>query len=320
MKLTNARFLPASGVEFAFACHHVLFNFRVAYVSDEKREEIRTVVVDATTLQPAPLLQQLWEGLPEHPGDTCYFPESLRPAGASWPAPVSLDVRPEFQLSDADRLPDARELGTLYRRAGELLEEQIADTLGTYRRRAARRLEMERQRINTFYDDTEAELRKRLARAETDDRRRSIEAKLEANRLDREHKLADIAARYRLRVVATLLSAALMTQPKVRTHVRIENRYSSAELAVILNPLTGQLELPTCASCHAATASLHLCANGHVVCDDCALPCAFCQREHCRDCGVGACAVCGRPICPTHQARCPTCGKVTCPEDRGRCH
>lgn len=320
VKLTNARFLPGSGVEFPFACHHVLYNFKVAYVSDEKREELRTVVVDGSSGQPAPLLEELWESLPVSFGGQYHFPESLRPPGASWPAPVSLSVHPEARLADTDQLPDAKALEVLYRRAGEILRAQIADTLGTYRRRAIRRLEMERARIGAFYDDTEAELRKRLARAETDERRESIELKLEANQLDRERKLADIVAKHRLRVVVTPLSAAFITQPKVRTHVKIENRYASAQLPVILNPLSGQLELPICQSCREAVASIHLCANGHVTCDGCIRLCAFCQREYCRDCGVGECAVCHRPVCTHSQVACPTCGKITCAGDRGRCH
>ena len=320
VKLTNARFRPSSGVEMAFACHHMLVHFRVAYVSDERREELRTVVVDASSSQSAPLLQRIWESLPDRFEGAIHFPESLRPPGASWPAPISLAPRPESQFSDTDLLPDAQRLAALYRRAGELLRTQIAGTLGTYRRRAARRLDMERLRIEAFYDDTEAELRRRLARVEIDERRGSIELKLEANRLDREHKLADIAARHRLRVVVTPLSAAYITQPKVRMRLAIENRYASAELPLVLDPLTGQLELPTCQSCQESTESVHLCANGHVACDGCVRLCAFCQREHCRDCGVGTCAVCGRAACARSQVVCPTCGKTTCDADRNRCH
>ena len=320
VKLTNARFLPSSGVELAFACHHVLFSFKVAYISDEKREELHTVVVDANSGQMAPLLQQIWEGLPDSLDDEYRFPESLRPAGASWPAPVCLAVQPESQLADMDQLPEAEALAGLYHRAAELLQSQIAGTLGAYQGRAARRLEMECLRIEAFYDDSEVELRKRLDRAESEERRYSIGLKLEANRLDRAHKLADIAAKHQFRVVVTPLSAAFITQSKVRTHVRIENRYASAELSVVLNPLTGQLEPPTCQSCREAATSIHLCANGHAVCDGCVRLCAFCRREYCRDCGVGSCAVCRRPICAHSQVICSTCGRITCHEDRNRCH
>lgn len=320
VKLTNARFLPSTGVELAFACHHILFCFRVAYVSDEKREELRTVVVDAISGQSAPLLERIWESLPEDFAGEYRFPESLRPTTATWAAPVSIAVRPEAPLLEADELPGAESLAALFHRAGDLLRVQLAGGIGAYRRRAARHLEMERLRLEAFYDDSEAELRKRLVRAESDERRRSVDLKLEANRLDREHKLVDIVAKHQLRVVATPLSAAVITQPKVRTHVRIENRYASTELTVILNPLTGQLEPVTCRSCGEATTSIHLCANGHVVCDGCVRRCAFCQREYCRDCGVASCAVCGRPVCLHSQVTCSTCGRITCHDDRNRCH
>ncbi|MBI4493746.1 MAG: hypothetical protein HY690_13220 [Chloroflexi bacterium] len=318
-RFTNARFL-GDGVEMAFACHHVLMNFRVSYVSDEKREELRTVVVDVHSLQPAPLLQRLWARLPASSEGVFTIPAELRPAGVTWSRPVAVMPQPDFYLSDRDELPSRGTLETLHQRTVALLEREIAESIATYQRHAARQLELERLRIETFYADSEAELQRRLERAETDERRAAVQAKIEAGRLDCQRKLADIQAKHRLRVVVQLLNAAFITQPKVRTHVKVENRYASAGLDVVLDPLTMELELPTCQSCAEVMASVHLCAAGHLVCDACARPCAFCKREYCRDCGMATCAVCGRPICPQSQVRCSTCTQVTCPDDRGRCH
>ncbi|MBI4321121.1 MAG: hypothetical protein HY675_21740 [Chloroflexi bacterium] len=293
-RVANARMIP-EGVEFPFACHYVLLNFKVSYISDEKREELQTVLVDSSSLQPGRRLQQAWDKL-------------------------DISPRREFYAADIDSLPDAAGLGVVYQRAVTILERQIADEIATYRRRTTRHLEMENLRINAFYDDTERELRRRLERAEADQRGETIRRKIEAASLERQRKLADIAAKHQLRVVFALLNAAVVTQPKVRSTVKVENRYASAEVRVIFDPLTGELELPVCQVCAEATEVVHLCANGHVACPNCTLPCSACKREYCAICGVGSCSVCGQPICSHSQVRCPVCGQVTCPTDKGKCH
>lgn len=318
-RFVNARFLM-DGVELPFCCHYLLMTFRVSYISDERREELRTVVVDSGSLQPSLLLQRLWESPPSLAGDVLYFPDRLRPAGVSWPQPVFLASRPDFYISGMDQLPGWNDLELIYKRALTLLERQVADSIATYQRRTARLSDVERARVTAFYDDTEAELLRRMSRADSDDRRRALQAKLEACRLERGRKLADIVAKYRLRVVFKLLNAAVITQPKVRTRLKVENRHSSADLMVVFDPLTGEIELPTCASCYEATECVHLCANGHLACESCIHACDFCKREWCRDCGIESCVLCKRSVCPANMVRCDVCGRVTCPDHRGRCH
>lgn len=290
----NAR-ISYDDAEYPFACHYLLFNFQVSYLSDEKREEVRTVILDAGTLQPALKLEEGWQRM------------RLEPARA-------------FHVTDVDRLPDAARLAAIYRRAVQLLQHQIAESVASYRRRASRHFEMESVRINTFYDDTREELRRRSDRTEEAERRKTLEQKMEASEAERERKLADVSAKHHLRVSLTLLNAAVITQPKVRGRVQVQNRYASAEASVVFDPLTGSLELPSCHVCHDGAAIIHLCANGHLACEGCILACSACSREHCRNCGVGACTVCGRVLCAHSQSRCPACGLVTCQEHRGRCH
>ncbi|MBI2865386.1 MAG: hypothetical protein HYX94_12605 [Chloroflexi bacterium] len=293
-RLANGRFVP-EGIDFPFACHYVLFDFVVSYISDEKREEIRTVIVDSSSLQPGNRLQQAWDK-------------------------VRISPHREFVVADYDALPDLARLKTVYRRAAVLLERQIADTIVAYRRRTNRHLELENLRINTFYDDTIEELKRRADRADTDERRLSIEQKIEAGDLERRSKIADIVAKHKLRVVFTLLNAAVVTQPKVRSKVRVDNRYAATDLYMVFDPLTGEMDLPVCQVCSEATEVIHLCANGHVVCPECIVACSACKREYCLTCRTGTCAVCGKPVCSHSQVRCPVCGRITCPEDKGKCH
>ena len=233
---------------------------------------------------------------------------------------MSLLRKPTLHLADSEALPDRAALDTLRHHAMLVLERQIGASIDTYRRRAAHQLELERSRIEAFFGDTNEELARRLHRADADERRQSIESKIEANRLERDRKVADVAAKYRLRVIFHLLNAAFITQPKIRTMLTVENRYASAALPVVFDPLTGELELPSCQDCFSPTPSVHLCANSHVVCDNCVRPCSFCGREYCIDCGIGTCVVCEKPVCVKSQVRCDVCGKTTCLEHRGLCH
>ncbi len=293
-RFTNAR-LVYDGVEFPFACHYVLFNFQVSYLSDEKREEVRSVVVDAETLQPAPRPLERWERM-------------------------ALDARREFHASGIDALPDVDRLSVVYHRAVQLLRRQVAETVAHHRRRASRHMEMEKLRVSSFYDDTRHELQRRLARTEDPERRATLERKIEACEVESGAKLADVEAKHRLRLQVSPVNSAIITQPKVRGRVKVENRYATSVANVVFDPLTGELELPSCQVCHDPALSVHLCANGHLACESCILPCSACKREHCLNCGVGACAMCGRALCSHSQNLCPTCGRVTCEEHRGRCH
>ncbi len=176
-------------------------------------------------------------------------------------------------------------------------------------------MELDLARLHMFYNDTETDLRRRLARTEDDGRQQSLREKLAFAEADREHKLADAQAKYRLRLVLNLINVALISQPKLALTVCIENRYASIQRDCIWDPLLHQVEPMLCDVCQSLGYHMHLCINGHLVC-------SACKRESCILCkdGFGACAVCSRPLCVHSQIRCRVCGQVTCREHEGQCH
>ncbi len=89
---------------------------------------------------------------------------------------------------------------------------------------------------------------------------------------------------------------------------------------MVFDALTDEMGLAVCEVCREATAVVHLCANGHIACPNCTVPCTVYKREHCRTCGVGSCSVCGQPVCSHSEVRCLVCGRITCPTDKGKCH
>jgi len=310
MGLANGRLQSEKEAKPQPQLHHYLrFNFKAAFVSDEKQEELVSILMDVNSGQPAWELDEAW-------GRVFLERESHLPdvpqAPLAWRAEGSTDASPLSEES----------LRLLQERAAQAVARKAAPTLQALQKRTARRLELDLARLQTFYDDTEADLRRRLARTEDEGRRRSLEEKLAFAQADREHKLADARAKYRLRLVLDLINVALISQPKLALVVRIENRYGSIRKNFIWDPLLHRVEPMLCDVCGMPNYRLHLCANGHLACDDCVLYCSACKREFCKLCqaDVGACAVCNRPLCVYSQIRCQVCGWVTCQEHQGQCH
>lgn len=75
-----------------------------------------------------------------------------------------------------------------------------------------------------------------------------------------------------------------------------------------------------CPQCGASNPrSLSLCKSGHVACDACALSCGACEDQFCRDHGVTACHVDGRPTCEEHARTCGSCHEPYCTAHEATC-
>jgi hypothetical protein len=302
--LSNAWLAPEPGaVERRQVHYYVRFNFRVALITDEKQEELVSVLMDLNSGRPAWEVEREQMPLEQEPHfhDLIEAPLTWAP---QW-APLSAEA-----------------IAGLHERAGRAAAEKLAPILDAIQRRTARRLELDRARLEAYYDDTEADLQRRLERTEDEDRRRNLEEKLAFARADRAAKLADVEAKYRLRLALDLINVSLIAQPKLALDVRVENRYTCAVRSFVWDPLLKRLEPGVCDTCKRAFYRLHLCTNGHLMCDADVLTCSMCKREFCTLCqaDVGACEVCGRPVCVKSQIRCRTCGRVTCQDDVGQCH
>ena len=285
-------------------CYYVRFNFKVALVTDEKQEELASTLMDLHTGQPASALEEQ-DVLPL---EQEYRLRPLPDAPPLW--------RPELPLHSPERLTWVQE------EAGRAVARKLTPTIEALQQRTARRLELDRARLEAFYDDTAADLERQLARTEDEARRKSLEEKLAFAHLERERKLADVEAKYQLRIHLELINAVLISQPKIALQARVENRYTSVQPTFVWDPLLHRVEPPLCQVCGHPAPWVYLCANGHLADEGCILNCAFCKRVFCTLCqdDVGACAVCGKPLCVHSQIHCKVCGQVTCQEDVGRCH
>jgi hypothetical protein len=305
--LPNAWILPADDAAPQARMHYyVRFNFKVTLLSDEKEEKLASILMDLNRGLPAAELEAEAERL--------FLERELR----SRP----LADAPLLWQSDLSPL-SLESLALLQDRAAQAITTRLGARLRAWQGRAARRLELDLARLQAFYDDTEANLRRRLERTDDLDQQQRINEKLAFARSDREHKISDAQAKYQLRLVLELINAELISQPKLALTARVENRYVSARPTFVWDPLLHRLEPPLCAHCGQPDYRLHLCANGHLACDDCIIPCSVCNREFCKLCerDMGFCAVCRRAVCVKSQVRCAECGAIVCPDHRaGECH
>jgi hypothetical protein len=305
--LPNAWVLPADDAAPQPRMHYyVRFNFKIALLSDEKEERLASVLMDLNRGLPAMELEA----------------EANRLFLEREPRSGPLAAAPLLWRSDLSPL-SLESLALLQERAAQAVTTRLGATLRAWQGRAARRLELDLARLQAFYDDTESDLQRRLERSDDPDQQQRINEKLAFARSDREHKIADARAKYQLRLVLELVNAELISQPKLALAVRVENRYVSTRPTFVWDPLLHRLEPPLCACCGRPDYRLHLCANGHLACDDCTTPCSVCNREFCKLCekDMGFCAVCRRAVCVKSQARCAGCGAIVCPDHRsGECH
>jgi hypothetical protein len=307
LSFPNARLIEVSGqTESPTLGHYVRFNFKAALITDEKREQLLSVLMDA---QGGYAVKELAEI------------ERLATL-ETMPAFEHLLVMPPVWLPGGE--PQSRQvLEGLLERAKRAALDELAEPMESLQRRAARFLELDRARLEQYYDDMQRDLKRRLERA-ADDRRKSLEAKLVAVQAEREAKLADAEAKYRLRVELELINLLVITQPRLVLPMKIENRTASVTRPVVWNPLLHRIEPLTCDVCGRASFRLFLCTGGHLAHEECLLPqqCVDCKRVYCRLCTdqMKTCVVCDRPVCASSLNRCPTCGRGTCREHVGLCH
>ncbi len=321
LSFPNARLVEQKGSsESPVLGHYVRFNFKAALITDEKREQLLSVLMDAQGGYPVKELAEIehltalettpaFEHLPVMP--PLWLPNPEPPS----PGPAALPQSPANPLSH-------QALEGLLERAQRAALEELAEPLDSLQRRAARFLELDRARLEQYYNDMERDLQRRLERAD-DDRRPALQDKLLAIKAEREAKLADAEAKYRLRVELALINLLVIVQPRLVLPMNIENRTAMVTRTMVWNPLLHRIEPLACDVCGHASYRLFLCTGGHLAHEECLSPqCVDCRRVYCGLCAdqIKTCVVCEQPVCASSLNRCPTCGRGTCREHVGLCH
>lgn len=288
--------------------HYLQFNFKVAILSEEKQEDLASVLMDVqaghAVTDPAHLRQvTIYDTEPAFDGFPLAQPRWL---GAG--APLAAET-----------------LHVLLARAEVAVRAGLTDRLAALATRMEHHLTLDLARIEEYYDELAGDLRKRQARLDAGEtaRRQEFDDKLSMLESERRTKTEDVRGRYGLRVELELVNTLLITQPKVTISVNIANRTTTIQRTVVWDPLTRRLEPLVCDVCGLPGDGLHLCTGGHLAHDACLAPqCVDCKRVYCMLCTdqVKTCVVCQRPVCRQSLITCPTCGRGTCHEHQGLCH
>lgn len=308
-RFPNARlFEPKGAMEQKTLHHYLRFNFKVAFVSDERQEQIVPVLMDVQaghSVQDEAVLERLIS-LDAEPG----FPE-LSVAQPRW--------------AGGQEAQSVESYTHLLERAQGAVLTAVAPRLDAMRGRNRRFLELDQARIQEYYDALETDLRRRQERSGAADtgRIQDLQAKIDALLGERKAKLADIQTRYQIRVELELINILRLVQPKIIVPVEINNRRTTITRHVVWDPLIHQLEELVCDVCGEPGNDLHLCNEGHLAHEGCMAPqCIDCKREYCQLCAqqIKECVVCHQPVCRPSLLICPTCGRGSCREHQELCH
>ena len=214
------------------------FNFKVSFLSDERRERFYVVPVN------------LWSN------QVCM---PLVPHLASVTA-----TGPQAAMTDAPSVP----LSLAYATAQAALRGLVGEEIAQHQNRSRKRFDVDYLRISDYYEQVTREIQSR--RRDGDERRTQVvEGKLEAARAERERKLRELGEKYRVRLHARLTSARLLAQPKTFFRLLIDRGTTTRTLTLAYDSLLGRLEPPVCETCHAETTRVLVSAQAKLLCAEC---------------------------------------------------
>jgi hypothetical protein len=218
-----------------------VFLFRVRYLSDAREEDLLEVAVNLTEGR---LLRRLGDALDRH--------ALLADPVEAWPM---MAERPAAEV---------------YAVARRELEQRLSAPLGSRRRELEARLARERGRAQAYYTELIREIEARQAALPPDN---PEQAALAAKRLaidrEREGRLGELAAKYRLSAELSLLSVLRLYLPRVVFAGTLAGKRGEAPLVLTWDPLERTGEPVRCPRCDRLTYEVGLHRAGGPACPRC---------------------------------------------------
>ncbi len=248
---------------------YLLFVFRYAAVSEEKREGLVSLGLNLATGA---------------------LPDAILAGVMPW-----LDgAEDDAPMPSAEALPTAWEASRMQDSLARAITPRLEVALTPFLKTLRRRLERDQERLHDYHNDLHREAVRREAQLAPDDPARHREG-LRRMAIAEEYraKRDDLARQYALRVSVSWVQTLELVMPVARFTVQLRRR--KAERAFILdwNPLARRLETPPCA------ASLST-ERPRLVCDE--------ALHLLTQTGLAPCPACGKPFCRAcHPAHCPKC-------------
>ncbi len=266
--------------------HYMLLNFKVSYISDERKDRIVRILVNLNT---GHVDNNMLKAV-----DSAIFTDSSHTSYA---------------------VEEMRSIDDAYQAATNALEEQIQPTIHELNGRIGARMNDEKKRIVEYYDQIDSELnlkRDKLIESEKKDGVKSIDDKLRLSEIERQRRLNEIEEKNALKVSVMLFSASLISQTKIRNRYSVKRGKIERSVYVVWNPILNDVDPLACEVCNSETVEIELCSNSHLGCHRCVRVCSVCMTRLCTKCGMTECAVCGDPLCDDCKIVCENCGDALC--------
>ncbi len=290
----------------------LIFNWRITYRADDKREELFTVALDEEGTR-LPLVGESQEPDPKALDLNALMAAAKPPMAKEGSQSPAIKLPPMTQLT---RWAEAARKYAIYHADARCITHE-AEILPRLHKTLSRLITYYEQQISEVYD----------AHDPSGEKRRALEA-------DLQRKVEEEVENHRLRVRVTLVSYAVIQVPTAVADLTLAAYGRETPVRVTLDRFDGSLTRPACHACGREVSAITLDRNGHVTCDACLHPCATCGDLLCDVCGVDACPVCGAENCETcsqfcwscgeractdHISPCPVCGDMVCHACQGEC-
>jgi hypothetical protein len=218
-----------------------VFLFRVRYLSDEREEDLLEVAVNLTDGR---LLRRLQDALDRH--GLVADPVEAWPMMAERPAAEAYAV------------------------ARREIEHRLSAPLGSGRRELEARLTRESGRARVYYTELIRELEARRDQLPPDDpERATLGSKRLAIERERDGRLGELGAKYRLSAELSLLSVLRLYLPRVVFAGTLVGKRREAPLALTWDPVERTGEPARCGRCDGLTYEVSLHRGGGIACPRC---------------------------------------------------
>jgi len=252
-----------SSIDNEVICSYLLVNFKVSIISDERKEEIVTAIVDERTLR--------------------IGREIINPIR-------KLRCKEEESPETVKRYPIER----VYERAKKAAVRSLDRSLKEVEETSLRRLQRDTTRLWNYYKDLKEELKKRMMKDLSGEKKEELSSKMKAIVMEFERKREDLIDKYSLKVILEPMNACRICLPKIVAHYQVQRKTSEKELEFFWNPLTGEIEPLVCEACLEDTYAIYLCDKLHLTCPSCYFRCQGCGKKICKKCFPEKCPTCGR--------------------------
>lgn len=283
----------------------VMFCFKVVYRSDETREQLVSLWVDPLTeaADPVPILPGLVDMVPEGEAPLDGYPlQRLYRRACQRVRQAVLSRGRQLEQEAQQRL--ARDMVRLEDYYAGLREEALEPVARDLHRLEAAR---NRQRLWRFVggpSHKETDASEDAAGGELAALRARVDDILAALAADRQRRIQEIRAKYRVRAEVALVGAALVWAPRVEMRCKLLGP-AARDVVFYYDPVRSRFLDLECEGCGAPLTEVYLCAEGDLVCARCFAPCAGCGQALCQRCTPCRCHLCDAPLCGRCDAACP---------------